>query len=677
MSRRPAPAGLFRPRVARPVLVTGLLSLLAVLPVRGQETARALETGEPLAGTLEAGGADEYFLDLDAESWVLVRAEQASVDVVVTVLDPDGEEVGEFDRSARGPDVFHFEAENEGRYVLRVTPFEDGEGDYSLEVLRAEPVADDPEDRVDQLMAPWDLPGTPGVVVTVVEGGETRFARAYGMANLSHDLPFEVETPSNIGSVTKHFTAMALLLLEQDGELSLDDDVREHVPELPDFGTPVTLKHLLNHTGGYREIYNFLPFSGRQGEDLIRREEALRIVQRQPALQDEPGTAFNYNNTGYILLATVVERVSGKTFPEFVEERIFRPLGMEHSRVKYAQGEIVPRSAQGYVPDEDGGWLEARDLGGSAGAGGIYTTAEDMARWFANWESGVVGGAEAYRAITTSAILADGDTTGYGLGMGVRDLGERTLYTHTGGDVAHRTYFGYLPELRAGVWVSSNNATFPTGEGLEVLRAFYHDQLGEEEDTDEAAEEGAEVTWPEERLEAVAGEWIIESEGLRMTFEVEDGRLHAQPAGQARRAMVLTSDSTMSPQGVDDAELTWHFEADGSVDAGTLVQGRAMELTRVEEDPPTEEALAALEGRYYSEELELIVEVVVDRDADEPGLTFVLPTGHEIDLEAATATTFEGPFPYVTVEFQRMPSGSPAGFTAGNGRTKGVFFRRW
>jgi hypothetical protein len=141
--------------------------------------------------------------------------------------------------------------------------------------------------------------------------------------------------------------------------------------------------------------------------------------------------------------------------------------------------------------------------------------------------------------------------------------------------------------------------------------------------------------------------------------------------------MIPTSDSTLAPQGVEGAEVLWHFESDGSVDSGTLVQGQAIDLVRL--DPPTVEALAALEGRYYSEELELIVDVRADheREDGEPGLSFILPTGDTVELDAVSASMFEGPFPYQSVEFQRMPNGSPSGFTAGNGRTKGVFFRRW
>lgn len=662
----------FRPRTLALFLLLGLLAppVFRSGSLSAQET-RPLSPGQILQGTLDSTSVHEYTVVLEDETFVLGRVKQISVDAVVTILDPAGEEVAEFDGPSRGPEVFQFETEASGTFVVRVTPFEEASGDYSIELTLVEPAATDPAGKVDQMMAAFSGPETPGAVVGVVDGGELVFAEAYGMANLEHGIPFTVDLSSNIGSVTKHFTAMGILLLEQDGKLSLEDDVREFIPELPDFGATVTVKNLLNHTGGFREIYNFLPMAGRQGEDAIRREEAIRIVQRQPELQAVPNTEFNYNNTGYILLATIIERVSGKSFPEYMEERVFEPLGMAQTRVKYRQGEIIPGSAQGYVADSTGGYLSARDLAASAGAGGIYTTVGDMERWFLNWRDGTVGGPEAIRAITTPDVLASGDTTGYGLGMGVRKLGGRTLYTHTGGDVAHRTYFGYLPELDGGVFVSSNNGSFSTAVGPRIIRAFFEDRLEAEEEEEEAGE----ASMPRERMEAIPGRWVIEGQGGSLPVEVtlEDGTLYAHPLNQPRFPLTITSDSTATYEGVD-ATVVFHFEADGTVNRATHIQGGETPMRRVAEEELTPEAMQAFEGRYFSQELEFLVHVSFD---EEGGLTLELPAGNRISLEHTTGAEFSGSFPYGNVVFQRAGNGSVAGFTAGNGRTKGVLFRRW
>ncbi len=652
------------------------LSLPGCGPLAAQQP-RTLARGQTLAATLQGSAAHDYTVALNARTFVRGQANQLTVDVVITILDPAGKELARIDGPNRGPEPFQFTTDTTGTFVVRVAGFEGAGGDYTIELLRVERAATNPAGKVDQMMAAFSGPATPGVVVGVVVGGELVFARAYGMANLEHGIPFGVETASNIGSVTKHFTAMGILLLEQDGKLSLSDEVRKHIPELPDFGTPITLKNLLNHTGGYREIYNFLPMTGRQGEDAIRRDEAIRIVQSQPELQAAPNTEFNYNNTGYILLSTIIERVSGKSFPDFMRERLFQPLGMTHTRVKYRQGEVVPASAQGYVADSLGGYLSARDLAASAGAGGIYTTVGDMRRWFLNWRDGTVGGKEAIRAITTPAVLANGDTTGYGLGMSVAKLGGRTLFTHTGGDTAHRTYFGYLPELDAGVFLSSNNGSFSLAVGPQIIRAFFADRLEPEPARTAAPQgpgpEGASMS--RARMEAIPGRWLIESGGASMQVEVtlEQGTLYAQPQGQQRFALVITSDSTARYQGVE-AEVVFHFEADGSLRRATHIQGGRLPMRRVAQEEMGPEQLRAYQGRYFSEEIELFVRVAAGEGG---GLALVLPNGSRVALKHASGEQFTGVFPYATVVFQRAGNGSLVAFTAGNGRTKGVLFRRW
>jgi CubicO group peptidase (beta-lactamase class C family) len=495
------------------VMKRTLLLALALVPAPLAAQERTpLPVGQTISGALTPDARHTYTLELADRTFVLGRVNQISLDVVVTILAPDGEEVAEFDGPSRGPENFMFTTDTAGTFVVAVAPFERQEGDYEVTVDRSEPAATDPSGRLDQLMTPYSGEDTPGAVVGILDRGEVVFERAWGMADLTYGVPHEVDTPTNIGSVTKQFTAMAILLLRKDGKLSLDDEVRKHIPELPDFGEPVTIKNLLNHTGGYREIYNFLPMTGRAGEDHIDRDEAIELVQRQPELQARPNTEYNYNNTGFILLSMIVERVSDKTFPEFLQERVFGPLGMESTRVKYAQGEIIPRASTPYVPVEEGGWRSARDLAASAGAGGIYTTFRDMTRWMLNYRDATVGGSETIELLTTRNILANGDTTGYGLGIGVGTVRGQTVYRHTGGDTAHRTYFSYFPELESGVFLSSNNATFAFASAQEIEELFFGDRLDPEVADEDAA--GGE-SMPVERMEAIAGDWLIEGPAYR------------------------------------------------------------------------------------------------------------------------------------------------------------------
>jgi len=650
------------------------LTLVAVVgqPIFAQER-QSIRRGQRIPGTLVSDSHHQYALDLRENTFVFGEVNQIDVDVVVRVTGPDGEEIREFDSPARGPEYFQFDTEEEaGVFLIEVLPFEEAEGDYEIEVMRAEPVARNRGRRVDQLMLAYSGESTPGAVVGVLERGQMRFVRAYGMANLDHGIPFDEGTISNIGSVTKQFTAMGILLLQAEGKLSLDDDIREHIPELPDFGTPVTIRNLLNHTGGYREIYNLLPITGYQGEDAFDRDIAIQIVQRQPDLQAAPNTEFNYNNTGFILLATTIERLTDMTFPEFMKERVFEPLGMMDTRVKAYQGEIIPGSAQGYVYG-DNGFRTARDLAGSYGAGGIYTTAGDMARWMLNYRDATVGGPEAIEAITTPAVLASGDTTNYGLGLGVRTVRGQTVYTHTGGDTAHRTYFLYLPDLESGVFLSSNNASADLSLGFQIAMLFFEDQFEPEEAEEEESAEAA--TMSEDRMEAIAGDWIIEGPGVSLGIEytLEDGQMFAQASGQPRFSLIPTSDSTFSFDGVA-ASVTFHFEADGSVDRATHHQGGNASMRRLERVEFTAEDLENFAHRYFCEELEIFYEIVLE-DGE---LKIHNLRMEPITLEHSEGTTFTSDaFFLASLEFRRSGSGQVTGFTVSNGRTRDVWFRRW
>ena len=629
-----------------------------------------------------------HTFELDAETFFLAEVDQVSNDFTVTVTGPDGETVTEVDGRTRGVETIRFETEAAGAYEVGIAANDttDEAGEFRFSVLRSEPIATDPAARLDQMMAVYDGDGRPGAVAAVVDNGELAHVHTVGMANLSHGVPWQRGTISNIGSVTKQFTAMGVLTLQAQGKMSLDDDIRTHIPELRDFGTPVTIRNLLNHTGGYREIYNLLPIGGHQGEDAFSRERAIAIVQRQPELQAPPNTEWNYNNTGYILVSLAIERASGQSFADYMRDNVFQPLGMMDTRVKMVQGELITGSAQGYSPEAGGGYRTTRDLASSAGAGGVYTTVDDLTRWMLNYRDATVGGPEAIEAIATTAVLESGDSTGYGLGLGLSEQRGRTLYTHTGGDVSHRAYLSYYPELESGVILMSNNAAFDLSVGGEIGEMFFMEHFDEAEgedeaeddaeaDADDAADESTgDAGMSDARKLAIRGDWVLETQGitLAMTVAVEDGDVFVDVQGQGRTAARPTSDSTLEIASVS-AEFTFDFDADGTTSTGTLVQsGLEISMRRVERDGLAEEDLAAYVGRYYSEELETFYEVAVE----DGGLVLHhIEMAEPLAMQHTDGDEFSTELIFLnTIAFERSGSGAVTGFTVSNGRTKGVRF---
>ncbi|NIM51816.1 MAG: serine hydrolase [Gemmatimonadales bacterium] len=648
-----------------------LTSLAAVSPAAGQ--AVPLQVGIPVPGELGPDDKHTYEIELGADQFVYGIADQQTVDVVVTVYGPDGERLGRWDGPARGPEMFQFDTEAAGVHRVEIAPFEREAGEYVVELERVEPVAETPEGRVAQLMAPYDRDDVPGGVVAVIRNGEVAFAEAYGMANLSHGIPFTIETPSNIGSVSKQFTAFAIVLLESRGKLTLDDAVREHIPELPAFDQAVTLRHLLNHTGGYRELYNTVPITGWQGEDELSRDEAIHIVQRQPALQTPPGSEYNYNNTGYILLAEVVRRVTGVSFPEWMEQNVFGPLGMHHTTIKTEHGQVIHNSAQGYVSSEEGGFREARDLAASYGAGGIYTTVGDLAKWLRNFHDHAVGGPEVMARMVERGVLTDGDTIPYALGLGIGERRGLRRISHGGADVAHRAQLMYFPEIDAGVVALSNNSSFNGQIPGEVADAFFAEHLTEEAVEDEPREGDAVVVAPEV-LDRYVGRYEAEGVGLIITYTRDGDRFYAEATGQPEIDLIARSDSVFDYEGVE-ATVTFHVEGEGEVERATHQQGgRDLALRRLPPYAPTAEALGAYAGRYYSEELETFYTLVVE---DTTLVAQHRRLEDDITLTPKSEDKFTGrAFFLREVEFVRADDGTVTGFRVSNGRTRGVLFEK-
>lgn len=652
---------------------------LLVLLAASASAQTPLAVGEAVDGTLATGDADVYTLALDARQFVAGAADQRSADVVVTVTGPGGDEVGRFDATARGDEPFQFDADAAGTYTVTVTPFEDEAGDYTLTVERVEPIATAPAERVGQLLASRDRDDAPGALVAVVDGGEVVFREAYGLANLTHGVPMTVETASNIGSTSKQFTAFALGLLEQRGELSLDDDVRETVPELPDFGETVTLRHLLTHTSGYREFLNALLVGGRRLDegDHVDRAEIVALIQRQPELQNAPGAEWNYNNSGYGLAALVVERVTGEPFPEWMAENVFAPLGLDRTVVRASPSTLVPNSAQGYVMGDDG-WKDARDLGGAVGAGGIYTTLDDLGAWMANYWTAAHGGRELLDQMTTRYVLANGDTTDYGLGLFVEEHGGLRRVHHGGADAAHRSSFVFFPELDAGAIVLTNSPADVDALAAQVVEAFFEDRFPDDGDAPgEPAADGPEaVAFDDALFDDYAGEYALDvAPDFVLAFRRDDaGGYLTQATGQPAVEIVPVSDSTFALT-VVEASVTFHRDADGVVRSATLHQNGAHRATKLGVEPMAEAEpldLTAYAGRYVSPTLEAFYTLSVE-DGELVATNLRDPEGQA--FRHTTGDTFmSGPF---TVAFERDASGAVVAFTVDAGRARDLRFERW
>jgi CubicO group peptidase (beta-lactamase class C family) len=334
------------------------------------------------------------------------------------------------------------------------------------------------QDRVDALFSHWSRSDAPGCAVSVVENGRIEYERGYGMADLEQGTAIGPDTVFTIASMSKQFTAAAVALLIQDGKLSWEDDIRKYVPEVPSYGTPITLRHLATHTSGLRDYTQLLALDGWNWVDDASEMRVLDLIGRQKRLNFATGNEYLYSNTGYLLLAMVVRRVSGESLGDFADQRIFRPLGMLHTRFSDDRTRIMKNRAAGYLEREDGSLGAWRPTSQLVGAGGLMTTVQDLALWERNFLNPSLGRdpQALVSELQRQGRLTDGSRIDYALGLIRQKYRGLDVVTHPGRVPGYTANMLRFPEQQLAIFVLCNYGSLPV---VELSRAVADIYLGE------------------------------------------------------------------------------------------------------------------------------------------------------------------------------------------------------
>ncbi len=311
---------------------------------------------------------------------------------------------------------------------------------------------------IDSVLSPFASAQSPGCAVGVRRGASLVFAKGYGMADLEHDTPITPDTRFYIASVSKQFTAMSIVLLALDGGLSLDDSIQKWVPEVPSFGTVITLRQLLTHTSGLRDYFTLLAVSGWPSDGQLTEKQLLTLIGRQKNLNFAPGDEFLYSNTGYALLSIVVRRASGQSLRTFAAERIFKPLGMTHTEFRDDHTALIPQRALGYQPSGSTYRISQPETD-VVGDGGVYSTIADLAKWDANFRTGRVGGRRAIAMLEEPGRLNNGQTVPYALAMTIGQFHGLKTYSHSGAYGGYRSTLLRFPERDVSVITLCNTSS--------------------------------------------------------------------------------------------------------------------------------------------------------------------------------------------------------------------------
>ena len=311
--------------------------------------------------------------------------------------------------------------------------------------------------RLDPIFAQWNKKTSPGCALAVLQRGHIEYAHGYGMANLELGVPLSTHSVFDIGSVSKQFTAASVVLLAQDGRLSLDDEIHKYVPELPDYGAPISLRQMLHHLSGLRSYTDLFDLAGIPEANITTEEDALALIARQHTLNFAPGAQYLYSDTNYFLLGVVVHRVSGKSLRDFAQERLFGPLGMTHTHFHDDHRMIVAGRATGYTPTASGGFEILMSNFEELGDGSVMTTVEDMARWDANFYDPKVGGKALIAQLLERGARSDGSASDYALGMIQDHYRGLPRVQHTGEWAGYRASYQRFAQQGVGIVLLCNS----------------------------------------------------------------------------------------------------------------------------------------------------------------------------------------------------------------------------
>jgi CubicO group peptidase (beta-lactamase class C family) len=408
---------------------------------------------------------------------------------------------------------------------------------------------------IDALFADFVKPGSPGCSLAVARDGKLLYSKGYGLANVEEKVPITPDTVFDIGSTSKQFTAASIVLLEKQGKLSLNDDIRKYLPEIPDYGKKITILNLLNHTSGLRDYLALFDLAGINTDSVTTDEEAYALVARQKALNFDPGSDWLYSNTGFFLLSLIVKRASGESLRDFAGKNIFEPLGMTHTRFRDSHTMLIANRALAYDPvkDSDKYTLNVSYFE-QTGDGAVHTTTGDLLKWDENFYSGKIGGKEFVAELQQQTKLNSGETKAYAKGLLVTTYRGLPAVRHGGAWGGYRAELLRFPEQHFTVVCLCNRSEGRPSTHANQVADLYLGSLmkpkkagAKSDDDDDEEKKNKEVAITAEEAQAFSGDY--DSEELGVTYRV-------RAAGDKLQMVGIFSAGLPRSSGVDGKILT-------------------------------------------------------------------------------------------------------------------------
>lgn len=528
------------------------------------------------------------------------------------------------------------------------------------------------ESKIDRLFDDFNS-HTPGIVITVVQNENLIYSKGHGMSNLAYGVPLTDTSLMDIGSCAKTFTAYAILLLQSEGKLSLDDTITKFLPQFPAYGNAITIRQLGTHTSGIREWIRLFQLSGYNlDEDVILKDHLLKLIYRQEATNFIPGTRFNYSNSNYVLLAEIVEKVSGQSFSSFMRDRIFLPLGMKNTFFHDDLYSIKYNEAARYF-QEDLIYKQLSHNNPSPGDGGLYTTSRDMSRWLIHINN-YLNSEQNTTELSKQMMLKNGEIISSTFGLYVDPYGGHMQLQHEGGGVGINTYIGLFPDQNLSVLVSCNDSEcypqYYAKQIIDLLLAVKSQVIEKPAPTHNAD------MMKESQLKEWTGDYWSEELCISRSIIYKNNKLFYARTNRVEDELISTGLNHFTFKGSRGAGIEIWFERTND--------GNRSMYYKLQNDPPTyfyesvpftlnPQELEQYTGIYFSSELKTIYTIEqIDNQLYATHLRIKEVPLRQVmeDMFTGTRTSFG------QVLFTRNSIGNVDGFLVSSRNAKGMRFER-
>ncbi|PSL24134.1 serine hydrolase domain-containing protein [Chitinophaga ginsengisoli] len=522
------------------------------------------------------------------------------------------------------------------------------------------------ETSINQIFSRYNHSGVPGVAALVIQNGKVIFKKGYGTANLEYDAPITPATVFDIASVSKQFTGFAISTLIQEGKISPDDDIRKYLPEVPQFSYPITIRHLVHHTSGLRDWPATLHAAGWRWDEAFTFEDILRMVKLQHDLDFQPGARYSYSNTGYNLLAALVAKVSGKPFPQWIQEHVFTPLQMNASLVSDDYSKVIPRLASSYDNNDGKTFRKLNDALTALGSSSIFTTVEDLSKWVIHFQQQIDRKDPVFLRMLEIDSLNNKEPVTYGYGLSVETNNGIRNISHDGGWAGFRTTINVYPDQKLAIILLSNNSDFdPESNALAVAKLFLKDKLPAIPVREDLSKLPT-LKGDPELLKKYTGTYKL-GDGWYVTFTLEEGHMMVQADGESKFPTDIKSDTVLWVPAYQSSVTFRNI-----TDKAAALKYRNIIAPRITPVRLDSALLVPYTGTYYSEELETAYKFTVQHGK---------LTAHHMRLgdfdftpDRSVADRFSSN--NGTINFLKADAGNITGFKLSNGRIKNIVFKK-